>query len=112
MVLEALIEAAKKARDFAYAPYSGFAVGAAVATPTGEIFSAVAAGCRQFSQIVIVADSNEAISPCGACRQVLAEFAPDLEVVTMNLRGQLFRSSMQVLLPRASVGILDKPRST
>src|SRR5438067_8304073 len=102
MSLEELIKLAKKARAMAYAPYSKFAVGAAVLTQSGQVFSgcnienisfglticaeraavcaAVASGFRDFSQIVIVADTKEPISPCGACRQVLAEFSPGMLV--------------------------------
>src|SRR5436853_13978 len=129
MSLEELIVLAKKARDFAYAPYSRFGVGAVLVARDGRTFlgcnvenisfglticaeraavcAAVASGCRDFTQIVIVADTNEAISPCGACRQVLAEFAPDLLVTTVNLQGGRFQSSLAALLPRATTGILD-----
>jgi cytidine deaminase len=134
MAPDQLIAAAKKVRQQAYVPYSKFAVGAALLTAQGEIFSgcnvenisfglticaeraavfsAIAAGHREFRQIVVVSDSEEAVSPCGACRQVLAEFAPNLKITTLNLRGAVFESSLETLLPRAKTGILDAPRST
>ena len=123
-----LIEAAKMARTNAYAPYSHFEVGAALQADNGQIFTgcnvenlsfglticaersavfaAIAAGCRRFSRIVIVSDSKEPVSPCGACRQVLAEFAEDLEVISANLGGDLFTTTLQTLLPRSKTGIL------
>src|SRR5438067_3049525 len=134
MASDELIDAAKKAQRQAYAPYSKFSVGAALLTSQGKIFagcnvenisfglticaeraavfSAVAAGYREFQQIVIVSDSEEPVSPCGACRQVLAEFALDLKITTINLQGIIFESSLQMLLPRAKTGILDLRCST
>ena len=93
---EPLVEAAWAAREHAYAPYSNFPVGAALLVEDGRIFAgcnvenlsygltncaervaigaAVAAGARGFLAVVVVAETKEPISPCGACRQVLAEF--------------------------------------
>src|SRR6478609_7284214 len=93
-----LFEKAAIARLSAYAPYSDFRVGAALLTESGKVFTggnvenisyglticaeraavfaAVQAGEREFKAIAIVADTGEPISPCGACRQVLAEFSP------------------------------------
>ena len=129
-----LVDKARNVRTTAYAPYSNFAVGAALETKSGKtytgcnvenlsyglticaeraaVFSAVAAGIRSFRRIVIVADSEEPITPCGACRQVLAEFAEDIEVISVNLKGKKFRARMSALLPRPKAGILDKPCST
>ena len=123
-----LIQQAKVARDRAYAPYSRFAVGAALRTVSGEVFSgcnvenlsfgltscaernavfaAIQAGQRNFIAIAVVADSKTAVTPCGACRQVLAEFGSNLVVVTANLEGASFTSSIAELLPRSSEGIL------
>jgi cytidine deaminase len=123
-----LIEQAQAAREKAYAPYSKFAVGAALLTSTGRVFTgcnvenlsfglticaernavfaAVAAGERQFRKIAIVSDSKTPVSPCGACRQVLAEFGMELEVCSANLQGQRFQAGLDELLPRASEGIL------
>ena len=131
---EDLLAKALQARSMAYAPYSHFAVGAALETRSGKVFtgcnvenlsfgltccaernavfSAVAAGEREFVRIVIVADSQEPVTPCGACRQVLAEFAEDLEVRSVNLQGVEYCANLRELLPRAKAGILDQPRST
>lgn len=123
-----LIAAARAARERAYAPYSHFAVGAALRTRTGQVFTAcnvenlsyglticaeraavcaaVAAGERDFEALAVVADSKEPVTPCGACRQVLAEFAPALPVCSANLGGDTYVSSIAALLPRAKEGIL------
>lgn len=125
-----LIAAAEKARQHAYAPYSNFKVGAALECSGGEVFTgcnvenvsyglticaersavvaAVAEGCTRFRSIVIVADSDLPVTPCGACRQVLAEFAPALEVAAFNLQGAVFRSTLTELLPRPAEGILNR----
>ncbi len=123
-----LISAARAARELAYAPYSHFAVGAALRTRSGRVFTgcnvenlsyglticaeraavyaAVAAGERDFEALAVIADSKEPVTPCGACRQVLAEFAPALRVCSANLEGKTYASSIALLLPRASEGIL------
>ena len=115
----------------AYAPYSKFHVGAVLVGKDGRtfagcnvenisfglticaernaVFAAVAAGCREFSKIVIVADTEEPASPCGACRQVLAEFDPELDIVLANFRGKNLNFRLSELLPRPTVGILDRP---
>lgn len=132
--LSNLEKLAHRVRKTAYAPYSMFQVGAALETGNGKvftgcnvenlsyglticaersaIFAAVASGFRTFRRIVIVADSREPITPCGACRQVLAEFAEDLEVISVNLEGEKYRTKLSTLLPRAKAGILDKTCST
>lgn len=130
MTADELCAEALKARSAAYAPYSRFAVGAALEGRSGRVFvgcnvenlsfgltvcaernalfAAVAAGERTFSRILIVADSREPVSPCGACRQVLAEFADDLEIVCRNLDGGEYRTTIEALLPRAKTGIMDR----
>ena len=129
-----LLEMALEARASAYAPYSRFQVGAALETRTGKVFTgcnvenlsfglticaernalfaAVAAGERDFARIVIVADSQEPVTPCGACRQVLAEFSLEMEVRSVNLQGREYVARLDELLPRAKAGILDTPSST
>ncbi len=129
MQWDGLVEAAWQVRKHAYAPYSRFAVGAALWAADGRIFvgcnvenlsyglsncaervalgAAVAAGAREFIAIAVVADTRVPISPCGACRQVLAEFGVPL-VVVANLGGQL-EFQLDALLPRSSAGILDRP---
>ena len=87
--VESLIAAARAAREFAYAPYSGFKVGAA-------------AGCRpgDFTHIAVVADTPGPVSPCGACRQVMLEMGgPMFIVLQANLRGNLAQSTVAELLP-------------
>jgi cytidine deaminase len=134
MNFEPLIQNARKVRERAYAPYSKFPVGAALLTADGEIFcgcnvenlsfglticaersaisAAVAAGKREFVAIAVIADSREPVTPCGACRQVLAEFAHDLPICSVNLDGQTYQSTLSILLPRAKTGILDSDCST
>ena len=129
-----LAEIARNVRDRAHAPYSHFQVGAALESERGKVFSgcnvenisyglticaernavfaAVASGARSFRRIVIVADSKEPVTPCGACRQVLSEFSEDMEVISVNLEGKEFRASLSELLPRSKAGILDHPCST
>lgn len=125
-----LIRAAIEARGSAHSPYSGFAVGAALLCEDGSVFtgcnvenlsfgltmcaervalgSAIAAGNRKLRCIAIAADTDEVLSPCGACRQVLAEFNPSLTVFAANLNGEVEEFSLEVLLPRASKGILNR----
>ena len=73
------------------------------------IGAAVVAGHRDFRCIAIVADTDSPISPCGACRQVMAEFNPSLAIISGNLKGRSERFSLAELLPRASTGILNRP---
>ena len=125
---------ARKVRLHAHAPYSLFQVGAALESENGKVFSgcnvenisyglticaernavfaAVAAGACSFRRIVIVADSKEPVTPCGACRQVLSEFSENMEIISMNLQGKEFRATLAELLPRSKAGILDHLCST
>ncbi len=119
---DALLEQANQARSNAYAPYSGFPVGAAVCAIDGRIFSgcnvengsygltvcaernaiaaAVAAGAREFQSIAIIAGGDEPATPCGACRQVLAEFSPNLSIILSDPQGQnIRRLNLDDLLP-------------
>ncbi len=117
-----LVQAAQAARERAYAPYSSFTVGAAVETPSGAIytgcnvenasyglticaervaiFKAVAAGEREITALAVV--SEPGATPCGACRQVLAEFAPQPEevaITVVNGQGDERRYTLGQLLP-------------
>src|SRR6266480_6797321 len=123
-----LIKAASEARLQAYAPYSRFAVGAAVQCKAGTVFigsnienisygltvcaervaigSAIAAGEREFVAIAVVADTIEPVVPCGACRQFLAEFSPDLIIVSATIMGGRKIENLSHLLPDPKRGIL------
>jgi cytidine deaminase len=118
---DVLIAAARAAREHAYAPYSRFPVGAAVLTRSGRIFAAtnvenasyglticaeraaifaaVSAGERDFEALAVV--SEEGGMPCGACRQVLAEFALGARVIVADLQGGRRAWSASELLPHA-----------
>ena len=115
-----LAEAAEKAALNAYSPYSGFKAGAAIMTESGEIFTgcnvenasyglticaerialfnAITAGHQKFSEIVIYTNTDKAFYPCGACRQVLTEFNPQLEVSVIWKNGKE-TMKIQDLLP-------------
>ena len=117
-----LRRAAFSALDNAYAPYSGFRVGAAllgdgdrvfagcnvesaaypsgICAERGAVAAAVAAGARTFRALVVATEADEPTPPCGMCRQVLVEFAPTLEVVSVTRSGREARWSMRDLLPR------------
>ena len=119
---ELLIDSAKKAQKNAYAPYSGFKVGAALLTKSGKIytgcnvenasyglaccaernavFKAISEGEKEFRAIAIMSDSAEPTAPCGACRQVLNEFAPNIKIIMTGLKGTKI-SSLKKLLPCA-----------
>jgi len=122
--LDKLFAAAAAARENAYAPYSNFSVGAAIRTPSGEIFSGanvenaaypsgccaetgaiaamVAAGGRQITDILVIADCGRGILPCGACRQRIAEFATDDAMVhSAGPRGVRKSIKFSILLPEA-----------
>jgi len=117
-----LIAAARAVREHAHADYSGFKVGAALETVDGTIitgcnienatygltvcaervaiFKALSEGPREFRRMVVVAPPEAPTPPCGACRQILWEFAGDLEVVLANLNGETGRHRMSELLPQ------------
>lgn len=130
--LKDLVEAAREAAKRAYAPYSGFRVGAAIQTLSGRIFvgcnvenasyglascaernavaAAFAAGDSVFTRLALAVSTGEVVAPCGACRQVLAEFATDLEIVMVGAR-KTERTTLRDLLPRAfRAGNLVSPR--
>jgi cytidine deaminase len=118
-----LLKAAMEVREQAYAPYSGFKVGAALLGESGRIykgcnvenvsyglsscaernaiFRAVAEGERRFSAVAVVTGASSPTPPCGACRQVLVEFAlgGDMDVVMATLSGERKESRLSALLP-------------
>ena len=129
MRYKALIDAAREARTKAYSPYSGFAVGVALQTTSGDIHtgcnienlsfgltlcaersaiaSAISSGDRDFTAIAIVADSKEPAVPCGACRQILSEFNPNFKIVCATLGGKVEEFDLATIFPRPDQGILD-----
>jgi cytidine deaminase len=127
-----LIEAAMDVRAKAYAPYSGFLVGAALRTRAGKVYvgvnvenasfpvcicaeraalvAAVSQGDREFDEIVVVTDAKEPAAPCGICRQMLAEFGLDLGVTVCGRQGPAFRMPLRELLPHAFTPGAFEPR--
>ena len=117
-----LMKIAQEAREHAYVPYSGFKVGAALLDRSGRVFSgcnvenasfglticaervavfkAVSEGLSQFCRLLLTG-GEEIITPCGACRQVLAEFAPDLVVICASDSGMLVQYDLKQLLPQS-----------
>ena len=120
MTDEKLLELALDARKNAYVPYSGYAVGAALLAEDGRVFTgcnvenaaygntlcaertalvkAVSEGCRRFTKIAI-ASAGSAPYPCGACRQSLYEFAPELEILCCRADGTYEVHTAAELLP-------------
>ncbi|EAX48236.1 cytidine deaminase [Thermosinus carboxydivorans Nor1] len=120
--MDELIAAAQKARELAYTPYSRFQVGAALLTKSGRvytgcnvenasyslticaertaIFKAVSEGERDFIALAVVANAPEPLAPCGACRQVMVEFAIN-RVILCNTDGQRRELTLDELLPYA-----------
>ncbi len=124
-----LVAQARAARGNAYAPYSKYAVGAAIRTTAGKIytganvenasypvglcaervalFSAASAGEREFRAIAVV--TRDGASPCGACRQALAEFGLELEVIMADEKGEIREvTTLERLLPMAFGGKEEK----
>lgn len=124
MEKEQLMTESKTARERAYVPYSKFKVGAALLTAGGKVyhgcnienagysmtncaertamFKAVSEGERNFTALAVVADTKGPVSPCGACRQVIAEFcAPNMPVYLTNLNGDVQETTVSELLPGA-----------
>lgn len=122
MTDQELIEHAKKSLQYSYSPYSKFAVGAALLTEDDEVilgcnienasyglsncaertafFKAVSEGKRRFKKLVVIGNTDDPISPCGACRQVINEFcAPDMPVILTNLKGDIKVMTVAELLP-------------
>lgn len=124
--LDSLVSKAWESRMYAYAPYSQFRVGAAVLAADGRIFtganvenasyglsicaervaiaSAAAAGARSFSAIAVAGEGDHGIVPCGACRQVLAEFSQHAVVLRCLPDGSHSQAILSELLPEAFTG--------
>lgn len=124
MEKQQLMEQAVSARSNAYVPYSNFPVGAALLTTDGKVykgvnienagysmtncaertamFKAVSEGDLKFAAIAVAADTEGPVSPCGACRQVMAEFCPpEMPVYLTNLKGDVQETTVKDLLPGA-----------
>lgn len=119
-IVSRLYDVAKRGRENAYAPYSGFSVGAALLAQSGRIYvgcnvenssyglticaervalcSAVAQGERFFEMMILCADSI--VPPCGACLQVMAEFG-DMEIISFDMEGKFQRTRLSELLPQS-----------
>ncbi|QDC08651.1 cytidine deaminase [Oceanicola sp. D3] len=119
-----LVDAARNAREKAYAPYSQFKVGAAIRAESGTVFcgvnvenvaypegtcaeaGAIAAmvlgGDSKIAEVAVIADSPAPVPPCGGCRQKLAEFAEmDVKVTLATTRGEVLETTVGALLPGA-----------
>jgi cytidine deaminase len=118
---EALMREAVKARDASYSPYSRFAVGAALLGASGRVhhgcnvenasfgltccaertalFKAVSEGEQDFLAVAVTARTGHGAPPCGACRQVLAEFSPSMWVYWRDPRGRVLKKRLTALLP-------------
>ena len=127
---EALLSAAVQASETAYAPYSKFRVGAAllgkndviyrgvnvenasygltICAERSAVFNAISEGERQFDLIAIASPGG--VAPCGACRQVLHEFAPDIKIFLVDTSGEkpVTELSLNVLLPHAFFGLDER----
>jgi cytidine deaminase len=119
-----LLDAARAVRENAYVPYSNFKVGAALRDASGAVFTGCnvenvaypegtcaeagaiaamcAAGAREIAELVVVADSPMPVTPCGGCRQKIAEFAgPDVVVTMATMGGKVQSTRVADLLPGA-----------
>ena len=127
-----LIQAAIAARRSAYAPYSQFSVGAALVTKAGKTYTgcnienvslglticaersaiatAIAQGSKDFDTIAVVTAGKTPAVPCGACRQVLAEFNPNMKIVAATTDGKVQELDLAELLPFPAQGILEGSR--
>lgn len=123
MTYEELLKAAENAMEYAHSPYSRFKVGAALLCKDGSIytgcnienatfgatncaertavFKAVSEGHRDFESIAIVSSGGELTFPCGICRQVLAEFAPEIKIILKGSDGETAVFTLGELLPHS-----------
>jgi cytidine deaminase len=121
-----LIDRAREARLKAFTPYSKFGVGSAVLTENGTIFTgcnienaslgmticaervaiykAISEGFKNIKAIAIIGDTEDPCPPCGACRQVMMEFAPNMDVIMSNLQNKVKIMKAKELLPDAFNG--------
>lgn len=119
--IDRLVAAARVAREFALAPYSGFTVGAALLSQTGAIVTgcnvenasygltvcaervallkALSEGEREFAMLAIAADTEWGTPPCGSCRQLLWEYCGDIPIVLANLTAVIGRHQLKELFP-------------
>ncbi len=120
--MDKLLESALEARQNAHAPFSHFAVGAAVEDEAGRIFTgcnienatyglticaervavfkAISEGARKFRRVAVAADTEMLTPPCGACRQILWEFCGNIRLALVNLHGQTETMQLKDLFPR------------
>lgn len=118
-----LVSLAKKAKEFAYVPYSHFRVGAAALTEDGEVFTgcnienasfggtvcaertalfkAISEGKRRITKIAVIGDMEDYTYPCGICRQVIAEYGTDTEIIVAKGNGEFRVHKLSELLPYA-----------
>lgn len=123
MTNKELIELAKSAYQNSYSPYSKVKVGAALLTSGGNVYkganienasyglsicaervavyNALSCGEKNFVKIAITSNKKREFSPCGACRQILAEFSPGIEIIWKNSVGKTQSANISKLLPRA-----------
>jgi cytidine deaminase len=123
MELDSLVEAARRASRNAYVPYSRFQVGAAVLCSSGKVYTgcnienasyggticaervaltkAISEGERQFERVVVVGPNSSPTSPCGICRQFMAEFGLDVPVTMVGESGESITMTVRELLPDA-----------
>ena len=116
-----LVQLAKEGMQHSYAPYSGFRVGAAVLAASGKVytgcnvengsyglsicaervavFNAISAGEKKLEAIAIISSGKERVTPCGACRQVMAEFNPQLQLILADAKGDYEEFTLPELLP-------------
>ncbi len=127
-----LVQSAREILPYAYAPYSGYRVGAALLTNEGRVFrgvnienassglticaeraavaAAVTAGCRYFSCIAVVSEDEEGPLPCGACRQVLGEFCSgEFKVLISGREGKIRTFTLRELLPHPFILHKERP---
>lgn len=123
MYKEKLIQKSIEAQKNSFSPYSKVRVGAAILTENNRIFTgcnienasfgaticaertaifkAISEGEKEFKEIAITSNLNDFIYPCGICRQVLSEFAPNIKVILRNNNNEIIEKSMEELLPNA-----------